>query len=221
MRSLRELDSPDLVIEVTTTSTALGKAARRLQTETYRDAGLFQGDEPFAFDTDGLLTDAWADDARVFVAVRQGAVVGTARLLQPRCARLPAFAHTDARCPRVEALEEVSGFAVARNARRRGVAIHLIRSMWQDALLRGVEDFVAVVEPSLYRYLTGLYRFDWRLVGKPHVYRSATLLPVAFRVNAPGDTMAPPVQRFMKCGLPVHVAAAFDDRMRLAATSLR
>jgi hypothetical protein len=219
MRSLRDLDAPGLVVEVTTAATPLGRDARRLQTDAYRDAGLFDGDEPFAFDADGLLTDDWTDDAQIFVAVRDEGIVGTARLLRPVNGRLPAFGHTDARCPQVAALEEVSGFAVSRSTERCGVAIHLIRAMWQDALLRGVEDFVALVEPSLYRYLTRLFRFDWRVVGEAHAYRKATVLPIAFRLHAPGDTMTPPVQRFMKAGLPHDVAVAFDDRMRLAATS--
>ena len=215
MRLLRELDNCGLVVELTTAMSPLGRAARRLLTDTYREARMFDGDEAFAFDAEGLLTDAWTRDARVFVALQGARVLGTARLLTPVDGRLPTLAFSDARYPAVAALEEVSGFAVARVAQSSGVAVHLIRAMWQDALLRGITDFVALVEPSLYRYLTQLFRFDWRAVGQAHAYQHATVLPVAFRVHAPGDAMAQPVQRFMKVGLPEDVTKLLDDRMRL------
>lgn len=216
MRSSRELGPSGLEVEVTSSSSALGRAARRLLTDTYRRAGLFDGDEPFAFDDEGLLIDDWTEQATVFVATQHGLPVGTSRLLAPVDGTLPALAHADERRPPIGSLEEVSGFAVANGTGASGAAIELIRAMWQHALLRGIEDFVALVEPSLHRYLTRIHRFDWRVVGDTHRYRDAALAPIAFRLRAPGDAMPETVQRFMKAGLPRPVVEAFDTRMRLA-----
>jgi N-acyl-L-homoserine lactone synthetase len=140
---------------------------------------------------DGLEVDS--DDVRSvhLLASRDGAPVGTARLILPRAGQpLPVESMLGESLPRGHAGAEVSRLAVARHARGDStVMMALCRGLHDSAIERGIDDFYALVEKPFHRYLIRLGMPFRPLGGSRWIYRSWNF-PVRLEVAHVGAAVA-------------------------------
>jgi len=156
--------------------------ARQLQARVYKERN-FLDDVTVLDDATDTIVDPWLHHGVHFGLDRDGEAVGHARLIVPSDAGLPSDKFVTEAPPERAITREVSSL-VARPGFGSAFRLtkQLYRSMYHYSMDNDIDRWIAVVEESLFRVLSRIFKFPCNRIGPNQEYMDSQIFPVHLHI---------------------------------------